>query len=356
MYLVQNVRRRFGHAEDCQRSTREAFVLAREPGRVEIDMNPSGIRPFERLAFRQTHIWRSRRAVALVGACVAMIVGCGFPAERTFEPGVEHLTAGSVHFVADPPVAATSVEIRIRAQDGSPSGRVFMFGVGALIEETPTTVPGRFGFIVNDPAERRRLLIDHRKRIEARTFRLQHVLHAVGRLAADPAVPTHPKETTTMTTPTTDALTDLDGATHRALGVALYNHVWTLLETADRTPAEVDEMIHASHASRFHWSRADGSQSVNLAQGEWQCSRVYAILGRGEPALWHAQRCLAINEANGSADWEIASAYEAMARASLVAGDPDAAAGWKARTTAALDGIADQDDRDIIEGDLATLP
>ena len=210
----------------------------------------------------------------------------------------------------------------------------------------------------DDPAERRRLLIDHRKRIEARTFRLQYVLHAVGRLAADPADATHstdptgPKEVTTMTTPTTDALTDLDAASHRALGVALYNHVWTLLETADRTPAQIDEMIHAAHASRFHWSRAEGCEPVNLARGEWQCSRVYAVLGRAEPALWHAARCLAINEANGSADWDIASAYEAMARATSVAGDAAATADWKARATAALDGVADQDDRDNIEGDL----
>lgn len=208
---------------------------------------------------------------------------------------------------------------------------------------------------VDDPAARRRLLTDHRRRIEARTFRLQYVLHAVGRLAADPADP-DPKEATTLTAPTTDALTELDGATHRALGVALYNHVWTLLEKADRTPAETDEMIHAAHASRFHWSRAEGAEPVNLARGEWQCSRVYAVLGRGEPALWHARRCLAIDEAAGAADWDIASAYEAMARASGVAGDPDAAAEWKAKASAALDGIADQDDRDVIEGDLATLP
>ena len=86
------------------------------------------------------------------------------------------------------------------------------------------------------------------------------------------------------------------------------------------------------------------------------CSRVYAVLGRAEPALWHARRCLAINEAAGSVDWDIASAYEAMARAYLVAGDAAEVAAWKARATAALDGIADRDDRELIEGDLATLP
>jgi DNA-binding transcriptional MerR regulator len=208
----------------------------------------------------------------------------------------------------------------------------------------------------DDPAERRRLLTDHRRRIEARTFRLQYVLHVVGRLVADPNGSTDPTEVTRMTTPTTDALSDIDAATHRALGVALYNHTWTLLEKADRTDAETDEMIHSAHASRFHWRRAEGSEPVNLARGEWQCSRVYAVLGRAEPALWHALRCLAINEAAGNTDWDIASAYEAMARSNAVAGDLAAAADWKAKAAAALDGIADADDREVIEGDLATLP
>ena len=54
-------------------------------------------------------------------------------------------------------------------------------------------------------------------------------------------------------------------------------------------------------------------------------------------------------------DWDIASAYEAMARANLTAGDLAEVAAWKAKATAALDGIADKDDREVIEGDLANL-
>lgn len=214
----------------------------------------------------------------------------------------------------------------------------------------------------DDPEERHRLLAEHHRQLEARVFRLQRLVHVVGQLALDhpPSVPpdataTH-LEAPPMTAPTFDTVTELDGATHRALGTALFNHTWTLLEQRDRTPAETDEMIHAAHASRFHWSRAAGAETVNLARGEWQCSRVYAVLGRGEPALWHARRCLAYDEAAGAGDWDIAAAYEALARASAVAGDPLAAADWKARAIAALDGIADQDDRDLIEGDIATLP
>ena len=39
-----------------------------------------------------------------------------------------------------------------------------------------------------------------------------------------------------------------------------------------------------------------------------------------------------------------------------MAGDATAAADWKANAIAALDAVVDPDDRDLIEGDLATLP
>ena len=202
----------------------------------------------------------------------------------------------------------------------------------------------------DDPADRRRLLREHRTRIEARTFRLQRVLHILGQLTSE-----DPTAMTTTTTPASEP-TELDPATRRKLAADLFYHTWTLLERTDRTPEQVDEMIHSAHASRYHWGEAPDHEAVNLARGEWQCSRVYAVLGRAEPALWHARRCLEINEAAGNADWDIASAYEAMARASLVAGYLAEGATWKDKAVAALDGIADPDDREIVEGDIATLP
>ena len=156
---------------------------------------------------------------------------------------------------------------------------------------------------------------------------------------------------TAMTIPT-----EIDPATRRKLAAELFNRTWALLETTDRTPEQDDEMLHCAHASRYHWGELADATPSNLARGEWQCSRVYTVLGRAEPALWHARRCLAINEASGAGDWDIAAAYEAMARAHLTAGDLAAAAEWKARATAALDGIAGAEDREIIEADLATLP
>jgi hypothetical protein len=146
---------------------------------------------------------------------------------------------------------------------------------------------------------------------------------------------------------------EIDPASRRQMAADLFNHTWELLEMPGRTPLQDDEMIHAAHASRYHWGEV--GEPANLARGEWQCSRVYATLRRAEPALWHARRCLAFCEEHGLADWDIAAAREAMARASLVAGDETAAREWLARARVSCADIADEEDRRIIESDLETL-
>ncbi len=198
----------------------------------------------------------------------------------------------------------------------------------------------------DDPADRRRRLAAHRARVQARTDRLIHVLHHLNQ-SVD-------KKESIMSAPT--RAPELDVATHRALGAGLFNRAWELMEIPDRTPEQDDELIHTAHASRYHWTFV--GEPARLARGEWQCARVYSTLGRGEPALWHAGRCLAILEAHGGGmdDWDLPAAYEGLARANAVAGDDAARDEWAARARAALDGIADPEDRNVIEHDLATLP
>ena len=78
-------------------------------------------------------------------------------------------------------------------------------------------------------------------------------------------------------------------------------------------------MVHAAHTSRFHWGEIGAP--LQFARGEWQISRVYAVLGRAEPALHHAKRCLDICTEDNIGDFDVAFAYEALARAYAVAGD-----------------------------------
>ncbi|MGI8479925.1 MAG: hypothetical protein ACR2M2_08735 [Gaiellaceae bacterium] len=85
-------------------------------------------------------------------------------------------------------------------------------------------------------------------------------------------------------------------------------------------------------------------------RGEWQCARVYAILGRAEPALWHAQRCLELTEAGGDGfeDWDLPGAHQALAHAHVAAGNLNEARAWAALAREELEGVEDPEDREVI--------
>jgi len=141
---------------------------------------------------------------------------------------------------------------------------------------------------------------------------------------------------------------------HRKLGVQLFNGTWTLLEKPDRTPDEDALMIHMAHASAYHWLQA--GKPENFARSHWQCSRIYSVLGRSEPAIYHARFVLDICERNGIGDWDLAFAYEALARAYAVAGDSEQAGHWVEQARQASADIAEDEDRELLLADLATIP
>jgi hypothetical protein len=142
---------------------------------------------------------------------------------------------------------------------------------------------------------------------------------------------------------------------HRRLATDLFNRVWTLLGAADRSPEQDDEMIHAAHASRYHWGEV--GTPANLGRGEWQISRVYSVLGRPEPAVYHARRCLAyIEQGLGTEEWDLPFAYEALARAHAVAGDAFESRRFEQLAREAGEQIADPESGDMLLADLATLP
>ncbi len=143
-------------------------------------------------------------------------------------------------------------------------------------------------------------------------------------------------------------------ADSRQLASELFNYVWTLLEKPDRTARETELMIHAAHASRFLWE-VDGTP-LNHARGEWQVSRAYSVAGRPGPALHHAGLCLAIAQTAGLEAFDVACAHEASARAYAVAGQMQQAAEHAETARQIAAAIEDEEERDLVLGDLATLP
>jgi DNA-binding transcriptional MerR regulator len=203
----------------------------------------------------------------------------------------------------------------------------------------------------DDPAEQRKRVADQAARVQARVDRQVRILHVLRQLSQG-------RDQLVTKTAAAAPADMLDADAHRRLGKALFNHTWTLLETPDRTPDQVDEMIAATHASAWHWSKAGGTLA-NAARSQWQIARVYSTLGRGEPALSHARRCLELAEAAAKAgvadDWDVPSALEGLARAQAVAGDRTAAATTLARGLEAAGTISDPEDRQLIESDLASI-
>ena len=190
---------------------------------------------------------------------------------------------------------------------------------------------------------RERLLV-HQRRLAFRTAELQHALAQLQ----------HPieGEENLMSDTTVDPV---DAATHRRLAADLFNRSWRYLELDRRTPEQDDELVHCVHASCHHWRQV--GTPAHFARAEGQCARVYSALGRAEPALQHAQRCLNLTRAGGEGfeDWDLASALEVMARAKLAAGDRPAAVEYVELARRELESVADPDDRTVIESQLAEL-
>ncbi len=106
---------------------------------------------------------------------------------------------------------------------------------------------------------------------------------------------------------------------HRQLAVELFNHTWALLDNTKRTPEQDEEMVHAAHASRYHWGIAGTKK--NHARGEWQIARVYAALKRFTSSAHHAQLYMDACKMHDFDDWDLPFAHEGLARA-LVTNHP----------------------------------
>jgi DNA-binding transcriptional MerR regulator len=212
--------------------------------------------------------------------------------------------------------------------------------VGVPIEEIRLALTNPSGEAVSQ------ILGNHRRRLQARATRLAGDLHRLQHLLTEGA-------DTNMTGNASGESPMLDPEAERRVGADLFNEVWRFLELENRSTEEDDLMVHMAHASAYHWRRV--GKAENFARSDWQCSRVYSVLGRAEPALHHAQRCLELCERNGIGDFDLAFAYEALARAHGLAGHAEQARHMTELALAACEHIADPEDKQIVLADLETI-
>jgi hypothetical protein len=139
---------------------------------------------------------------------------------------------------------------------------------------------------------------------------------------------------------------------HRTMAVRFFNETWTLLDKQNRTAEEDARMVHLAHASRLHWEFV--GSATNLAIGEWQISRVHAVLHQADSALFHAERSLVIAQVNSLEPFHVAYAHEAIARALSITKSAAVLTHLHlARTLAAQ--ISDPEEKKLVEDDLETV-
>ena len=113
---------------------------------------------------------------------------------------------------------------------------------------------------------------------------------------------------------------DMQGV-HERLSVSCFNDCWGLIEKADRTKEETEDMILLASASLWHWKQRSDCQAVNLSVAYWQMSRVHVLAGDGVASLAYGQKCLLISNKGALDPFYVGYAHEAIARAASLAGD-----------------------------------
>lgn len=140
---------------------------------------------------------------------------------------------------------------------------------------------------------------------------------------------------------------------HRKQAIENFNTTWDYIDKKDRTEEDNINMIHTTHASRFHWGKV--GTPLNLAVGEWQISRVYSLLGMPESALYHAKLSLELCLKNDIKDFNLAFGYEAVARAYMVSKDEEQMKKYWTLAKEASENIEKEEDKKYFLSELDSI-
>ncbi len=148
--------------------------------------------------------------------------------------------------------------------------------------------------------------------------------------------------------------TDFDLASaHRYFSTTCFNAAWELIVKEDRTGEDDQEMMQLNQASIWHWTQREDCTDKNLSIGYWQASRIHALLGFADAARRYGQLSLGYGKDQGP--FYHGYAYEALARAELVAGDMDKTREYLAQAADLAAMVEKEEDKKYLLADLATI-
>jgi len=127
------------------------------------------------------------------------------------------------------------------------------------------------------------------------------------------------------------------------------NQAWDLLEKTDRTPAEDIGMVHAAHASCFHWMQVGAT--LNKVRALCLIANAHAAAGDAQAAVHFSNVVMELAEAHRAEleDWDWAFLFDAAARAQAVSGNLPSAGLWREKARAAGGSIAEDASREVFQ-------
>jgi len=144
-------------------------------------------------------------------------------------------------------------------------------------------------------------------------------------------------------------------AAHRYFSAQCFNGAWDLIDKADRTPQEDEEMIRLNQASIWHWTQREDCTPTHMSTGYWQASRIYAILGQVDNARRYGQLCLDASQGEDVPPFYLGYAYEALARTEAVAGNHAKTEQYLNEAQKTAEQVSDPDSKKWLLDDLGTV-
>lgn len=145
---------------------------------------------------------------------------------------------------------------------------------------------------------------------------------------------------------------DIDAA-HQYFSAHCFNSAWDLMDKTTRTAEEDRMMVALNQASIYHWRHRPDCTDTHLSVGYWQASRIQALLKNSMEAARYAEICLA--HSRDLEPFYLGYAYEAQARAAMIAGEDTLSAEYRRQAGQQADLVADEDSRTLLMNDLEAL-
>ncbi len=140
------------------------------------------------------------------------------------------------------------------------------------------------------------------------------------------------------------------------MGIEMNIQTWNLLGTDDRNEQDDARMIHFAKASLYHWQKSPKYEPINEQRGQWMIANAYTNLGMGEKAIGYAEETLRLTEKYDFKGFDLAYAYEGMARAHAALGNKDECETWHNKAKEVGELIEGPEDKKYFMSDLEKGP